>query len=121
MAPLELECGLEPFELPALRLLVDVGDGEVRIAARRLRSDRFMRFHLRLRHGGLLLRRALACADRLDLDLRQRGAKACLAAVASLRASLADANLVAADVADDLRGHLDARGEVAVAVAAREE
>src|SRR2546430_5999062 len=53
---LELECSLELLELPALRLLVDVGNREVRIAARRLRAARFLRLYFRLRRGGLLLR-----------------------------------------------------------------
>src|SRR6266540_2701301 len=122
MNPLELECRLELVELPALGLLVDVDDREVRVAARRLRGGGRCLF---LRRGGsrLLRRRrgALGRADRLDLDLRQRGAEAGLAAVAGLRPALADPDLVPAHVTDDLRRHLYLRRQVAVAGAAGEE
>jgi len=71
--------------------------------------------------GGRSRGGALRSADRLDLDLRQRGPEARLAAVARLRAALADADLVAADMTDDLGRHLHTGREIAVAVAAGEE
>src|SRR5262249_26317200 len=115
---LELECGLELLELPALRLLVDVRHREIGVAARRLRPLRLGGYGLLLRRRGRALRGG---ADRLDLDLRERGAEASLAPVAGLRAALADPHLVATDMADDLRRHLDARREIPVAVATGEE
>src|SRR5207302_557506 len=83
---------------------------------RRLGGARRLCF--RLRRLGFLRRRAPRGADRLDLDLGQRGAETGLAAVAALRAPLADPDLVAANVPDHLRRHLHARREVGVAVAA---
>ena len=61
-------------------------------------------------------------ADRLDLDLRQLGAEAVVAPVAGPPAVLADQDLVAELVADDLGRHLDAlRRELGLAVAADEQ
>jgi hypothetical protein len=60
-------------------------------------------------------------ADRLNLDLRKRGTEARLPAIARLGAPLADADLLPAHVADDLRGHLHARRKVGVTVAAGEQ
>src|SRR5262249_20548548 len=96
----------------------DVRRGEVGAAAGRRRLPGLGRCSLRCGWGAGGLRGA---ADRLDLNPRQRRAKARLAPVAALRAPLADPHLVAADVADDLGRHLNARREVPVAVAAGEE
>src|SRR5207302_9791114 len=82
-------------------------------------------WRLRLRLGlGLFLlcgTRTRMRADRLDLDLRELGAEARMPAVALLGLVLPDPDLRAERRADHLRRHLDARREVRLAVAAREE
>src|SRR5437763_5742616 len=119
---LVLERGFE-LGLPPLRgALRDLRDGHVAIALRET---------FRRRGGGCLLLPLLLLrlrggrslpADRLDLDLRQARAEARLAAVAGLRAVLADPDLFAADVADDPRRHeTRLRAQVRLAVAADEQ
>ena len=75
--------------------------------------------------AGLLRRRRRALrrgrADRLDLDLRERRTEAGLAPVSRLGPPLADPDLLAADVPDDLDGHGHTRREIALAVTAGEE
>src|SRR2546421_435114 len=60
-------------------------------------------------------------AEQLDLDLRELGAETRMPAVALLGLVLPDPDLRAERRADHLRRHLDARREVRLAVAAREE
>src|SRR5512133_1826765 len=83
----------------------------------------------RLPGGGLLLRgsgrllrgRGALRADRGDLDLRERAPIAGMPPVAGALAVLADADLFALHVAEDLRRDLDLRLEVGLPVAAGEE
>src|SRR5919204_66041 len=111
---------LELLGPPPLRLLLDVRDRVVRVALRR-------RCRGLLCSGRTLGRRRLPLtplrhrADRLDLDLRPPRAEPGVAAVPSLRAVLADPDLLAERVSDDARRHLRLRRKRPPAVAADEE
>ena len=81
-----------------------------------LGPGRRLRFRLRRRGG-------LPCAgpDRLDLDLGQAAAEACVLPVAGPPLVLADADLVAQHMADDPRGDRRRGRQIGVAVAADEQ
>src|SRR6478609_5301866 len=99
-------------------ILLDGLRGDVRRLRFRCRSG------LRLRCSGCLRLRGclLLAADRLDLDLRQSGTESRVALVAGALLVLADANLRAALLTDDLDrdGHV-LRGERRCAVTADEQ
>ena len=70
---------------------------------------------------GFAAARALRAADGLDLDLRERGAEAGVAAVAGALLVLPDADLRALHGAEDLRLHHGARVEIRLTVSAHEQ
>src|SRR4051812_12306230 len=115
--PLVLQRRLDLFRRPAAYLLVDVGDGHVGVASRKLRSGLLLLRRCLLLRRGVLLRRASRAPDRLDLDLRELCAKAGMPAIAALRPVLADADLLAERRADHPRGHLSLRRELELALA----